>query len=90
MNPSEPTPDHDLLIELRADVKNLNTNVTQFINSANPRFTSLEHRVGALEKDNEVEKGALNAKRDWGKTLQNIITLVAVLFTAYATWRLTK
>lgn len=84
--PTIVSPDHDVLIELRADVKNLNTNVTQFMTNSSAQLTDHEHRITLLEQKNDVTKGITSARSRSRGEIIAIATLLILAITAWATW----
>lgn len=82
------TSDHDVLIELRSDVKNLNANVTQYISTSSQTLTDHEHRLTVLEKDAEVNKGKTESRTNTWRTLLEVVGVLAAVISAYGAYLL--
>jgi len=74
-------PDHDLLIEVRADLKNLNLNVVNSITTANKSINDHEARLRLLETGQEVSRGTLATSKDNKRTLIEVISLIIAAIT---------
>ena len=80
--------DHDVLIELRADVKNLNTNITSYMTSSTQTLADHEHRITSLEKSSEVNEGKSESRTDTRRNVLEIAGVIAAIISAYATYLL--
>lgn len=78
------TADHDLLIEVSTNVKNLTTTLHSY-NTANLAVTQdHEGRIRSLEEDNRDYKGQLKGSRRMTNILMSVIGLMASAALAVA------
>lgn len=73
-----PTADHDLLIEVSANVKNLNATLTAYTAASSKVTQDHEIRIRTLESDNQALKGSQ-------RTLKGLLGLVSAIATIAAT-----
>lgn len=71
-------PDHDLLIEVNANVKSLSTTVHESLRSTSIMLQDHETRVRSLELDNSIFKGGQKSQKNSLNTLAIIGGLVSV------------
>lgn len=77
-----PTADHDLLIEVGANVKNMATTLQNYT-AANSRTTQdHENRIRALEADNQILKGSQRSL----KLVLSSVSIIAAAASAIATF----
>jgi hypothetical protein len=70
-----PRTDHDLLIEVSANVKNLNTTLIAYTDAATKTTQDHEMRIRTLEADNQSLKGSQRTV----KTLLAVVSVVATV-----------
>lgn len=72
METPTPTADHDLLIEVNTNVKNLTSSMQAYTSATNQVTQDHEHRLRTLETESQQLKGAQ-------KSQKNFINIVAAL-----------
>ena len=78
MNSETPSADHDLLIEVNTNVKNLTTTLNGYTSTANQITQDHELRLRALEADNQLIKGGQ-------RTQKSALSVIAVVGGVVAT-----
>jgi len=81
MDTTTPSADHDLLIEVNANVKNLNHTMQSFTSATNTMMTDHETRLRALESDNSQLKGTQKSQRNMLNAVSIIGGLLAIAIT---------
>ena len=77
METTTPTADHDLLIEVNTNVKNLTSSMQAYTSATNQVTQDHEHRIRALENENQQLKGAQKSQ----KNNMNVIAFVGGLIS---------
>jgi hypothetical protein len=67
--------DHDLLIELRTEVRGMRSDIRELKDNTAERLTGVEHQVNELEKNkaSKFDLGATNERLDRVATRQNLM-----------------
>lgn len=63
MDTNKPTNDHDLLIEVNTNVKNLTSTLNSYTQAANTTMNDHETRIRVLETDNQQLRGSQKNQR---------------------------
>lgn len=72
------TADHDLLIEVNANVKNLTTTITAYTEANNRTTQDHEIRIRGLEAENQQLRGAQKAQANWMKIIGTVGGLISL------------
>lgn len=79
MNDTAPTNDHDMLVEMNANVKNLTSNLQAYTISSNQITQDHEHRLRLMESEQSNLRGAQRALKNIGAIISILLTLATVV-----------
>lgn len=77
--PQTTSADHDLLIEVNTNVKNLASTLNSYTDSNNRITSDHETRLRQLENDNQQLKGAQKAQKTWMAIISFLGGLVSII-----------
>ena len=78
METPTPTADHDLLIEVNTNVKNLTSSMQAYTSATNQVTQDHEHRIRTLESESQQMKGAQKSQ----KNTMTVISFVGGIISA--------
>lgn len=74
-----PTPDHDLLIEVSTNVKNLASTITAYTDSSNQIIRDHEARIRILESESQQLRGAQKSQKNQMAVIATVFGLISVV-----------
>lgn len=78
------TADHDVLIELNTNVKNLSITLQSYIAATSTQITDHETRLRDLEKDNSEHAGSIKSQKFSMQVISVVFTVVATVIAIIA------
>lgn len=81
-NPVSNTNDHDLLIEVNTNVKNLTATLNTYTQASNTTLNDHETRIRVLEQDNQQLKGSQKNQRTMLSVLSAVVGVGGIVLAA--------
>lgn len=82
MDTPNPINDHDLLIEVNTNVKNLTATLNTYTQAANTTMNDHETRIRVLETDNQQLKGSQKNQRMMLSVLSAVVGVGGIVLAA--------
>lgn len=82
MDATKPTNDHDLLIEVNTNVKNLTSTLNTYTQASNTTLNDHETRLRVLEQDNQQLKGSQKNQRTMLSILSAVVGVGGIVLAA--------
>lgn len=78
METPTPTADHDLLIEVNTNVKNLTSSMQAYTSATNQVTQDHEHRIRSLESESQQIKGAQKSQKNFMAVVASVGGVISV------------
>lgn len=81
METPTPTADHDLLIEVNTNVKNLTSSMQAYTSATNQVTQDHEHRIRTLESEHQQMVGAQKSQKNFMNVIAAVGGVISIVIT---------